>query len=874
MINIYAIQDPYHLQTEPFWNEIKDQPYFTSSYVLAGAMKKQLNKSNVSQIRALSELTKILFKNEEEPEFKVRLFAAIDRAVQALKDDDEISLEMGNAFKLSRQGIADSLMMLAHLDWKMSDFNPEKLTLDQKSLLKVFQWIKNDDPDLLHVKRDVSKEELIQNLKDVVGSDEEAFVNFEKGIVIHGIHQFTPQQIDALRILEKHFDLTFLFNYQKTADDIYDTWIRVYSAFNTYINGLSSLSFSSGVHFENESNRLESSIEDLFQGRRVNPQDYGLDILEFRNEIEFADYAGQIYRKALKAKPDNPIAAMEENFYCAVPGVNDILKNYFPKQYGNRKFLDYPIGKLFLLIASLYNPEMGKEDLTDLSRVEEILETGLVGKGGLKTASDFNVAKPLFENSRDFEEMVSRISRVQLLKRTMEKENEQTASKISYYSLDDEALENLKNTLEELRSLFYEFKKVFENNRVKFRNFYELMADYLSLKASDYADELNDEIKEAVKITLEQLKSMKKVEIQGTVDLLCSTMDLYVNDQKEQRSQTSGFIIRNFEQAEGDILLSPSRKNKIFHFAGLSDEMINSSMAELPYPISEQMIESASGRDVFANVFKSSLVERTNYTKYALNFSLKMNKANVKLSFIRNVAGKEQSLYFPLKYLGLPVTSYQKYIPAVDREEDLSKSFDQPSVKLDKTDKMEYFFCPRRMGIDSFVLENTVYRDSFSLNQYFRTLIENDIRKSRQGSHASMIKDEDLTNYIDHHKNYFPYLSFQQEVDLRRGLKTMLEKQQDRGAFPKWDSSQQQLALQRQVFSESFLNSFKNEFPIYKEGQIRNRRKVEKDLIDFSQQEFSNRSLSPKYKNCVGCPYRIVCGIGPKGKDKTNGSQS
>ena len=49
------------------------------------------------------------------------------------------------------------------------------------------------------------------------------------GIVVHGVHQFTPVQLRLLLAMEKMgMTIIFLFNYQKKYPKIYSSWNEIY----------------------------------------------------------------------------------------------------------------------------------------------------------------------------------------------------------------------------------------------------------------------------------------------------------------------------------------------------------------------------------------------------------------------------------------------------------------------------------------------------------------------------------------------------------------------------------------------------------------------------------------------------------------------
>lgn len=76
--------------------------------------------------------------------------------------------------------------------------------------------------------------------------------------------------------------------------------------------------------------------------------DSEIEILEFDNMTEFAGYVAEVFNAAEKADPDNSMRQMREQIYAANSSANDILKIYFPEQFGERQFLDYPLGHFSL----------------------------------------------------------------------------------------------------------------------------------------------------------------------------------------------------------------------------------------------------------------------------------------------------------------------------------------------------------------------------------------------------------------------------------------------------------------------------------------------------------------------------------------------
>lgn len=63
-----------------------------------------------------------------------------------------------------------------------------------------------------------------------------------------------------------------------------------------------------------------------------------IEIIEFDNMTEFASYVAKVFEDAAKKNPDHPMQEMKEQIYAADSSANDILKVYFPEQFGERQF--------------------------------------------------------------------------------------------------------------------------------------------------------------------------------------------------------------------------------------------------------------------------------------------------------------------------------------------------------------------------------------------------------------------------------------------------------------------------------------------------------------------------------------------------------
>lgn len=173
-----------------------------------------------------------------------------------------------------------------------------------------------------------------------------------------------------------------LFNYQKQYESIYQTWTNIYSLFEEGIK------YSDEPEFKPVSllidsypcNTLADNIGTLSNGKlEVRPGILNnIEVIEFENTTEFAGYCAKLFENARKVNKHNgshnPVLYdMSEQLYSASGKVNDILRAYFPEQFGERHFLDYPIGHFFVAVVEMWDNENECVKVEDMSLIKDCL---------------------------------------------------------------------------------------------------------------------------------------------------------------------------------------------------------------------------------------------------------------------------------------------------------------------------------------------------------------------------------------------------------------------------------------------------------------------------------------------------------------------
>ena len=242
------------------------------------------------------------------------------------------------------------------------------------------------------------------------------------------------------------------------------------------------------------------------------------------------------------------MAAMKEQIYAADSSANDILKIYFPDQFGERQFLNYPLGHFFLAIANMWSPETNGIIISDINDIRECLGAGILKeKETGRLVSTFGKMEALFEGSTTVDELLSRIKRVRKNRKYVsDDKRKQYLNHISYYSVSMDELQEMEealNDLEELSSFFYED---FEKRPNNFKAFYKKLKQYLQEQILDER-ELSEEFTDIITRVLSRLDEVENITASASFECLKSTMSLYLV-QETKPGNSANWIVRNFEQ--------------------------------------------------------------------------------------------------------------------------------------------------------------------------------------------------------------------------------------------------------------------------------------------------------------------------------------
>ena len=876
-ITVYTYHDPYRLkENKKLWEEISSCPYFCVSQTLVNGLKSVYgNVFQIGRVTTVMNLMSSLYSDWVSTSCAVKQHAAIDNIIANYHDDIGLTNnELENikkSFLFNRDEVFTSIRTMFELRINPENIVDKYLTPEQRFIVMVYKMILNSEKlKLFQVEEDFKEKDINQALvltmkiaKENAGIQNDTAVAYMDRIVIHGVHQFSPLMLRTIEEIAKYKKVILLINYQSQYKNIYQTWIDIYSAFDCVIKDFEGIEYAptDSKSISHEGNVLAQNMGRLLSGRKEDILvDRPYEIMEFDNMTEFASYVARKFEDAVKQDPERPMVAMKEQIYAADSSANDILKVYFPEQFGERQFLNYPLGHFFIAVANMWDADTNGILISDLNDIRECLSAGILAeKRAGSLASTFGKIEPLFEGCTSIDEMLSRLKKVRKNKKfVLDEKRQEYLSHIVYYSASNDEIQELEdalNDLEELAAFFYED---FERRPHNFREFYKRLRKYL-LEEIVEDRELSEEFTDIINRVLERLDEVENIDASASFECLKSTMSLYLV-QETKPGKSANWIVRNFEQIDGDVLRTHKDNNCILHFACLTDEDIDSiNQRVFTWPLTSDFFEIAQNPvDWKYQVFVKSKKEYRNFKRYALIYGLEFNRAKYKLSYVKRDGDLEREPYYLLKILGINKERNIDRRISHSLEECSHITFKDAMVgNFDSFDYYRYRICKKRFLLESLVERNTVYKDNFLLAKYLEVWLENEVKESMQGlPNSEIILLDRLNEIYDEIKKYFPFAVNVNRIDIINNIRNRLN---NGYSFPVLSDDDRKYMIIRELFIYKQLKNSKmfNQDVLKDKFPEINQEKIDSELSHevLSQMSFSSgTNIWCKY-----CTNRELC---------------
>ena len=779
---IYTYEDPYKLDKADFWSEISALPHFCGARTLVNGLKDVLGDNIQGLICPLDELVQheeVYMQWTDNISLRVQQYSAFSSAFKQLLEKRRISKPFHMALEQNQNHFLEAVRLFIELDISASAIDGSKGNTEQKLFVHMLK--KAQESSLFRFPKTPSREKLKEivialakkEVEECTGTPQEVkrcerAVGVTKeqpfdSIVVHGVHQFTPVQLRLLLAMEKMgMTIIFLFNYQKKYSKIYSSWNDIYGCFEVPIHHDTVVREYTPPTMQNPSNALACALGEICEDRNAVGSALlrkwyklykSVQLMEFANITEYAHFVSNHFDAAIQRYSESRsvmergndvwsnaavLRYLDEQVYTANRDVHTLLKIYYPEYAKDRHFLSYPIGQFFSAIYRLWDYENGKI-IFDVNAIKECLSSNIlsVAPGEVLLRTFYNVAI-LFENVTTYDEFQREI--VEGYAKNYDKLADtpgndalselKNLSIYNKYKVTKKDLLALIRAIEEINEIAtYLF--ALDNSREDFINFgkhFRNLEEFLKQRELALANEQERALITALQLRLDKIKPEQST-FSGTFRDLKEGLYYYLK-QKNDEDQGVDWIVKNYEQIDGDILQSKRQfekeQHKVYHFACVSDRDMNMTVNDqLPWPLTDEFIRAAySPIDLQFQVYYTALGERSNFLRYALFYGLCYNRCDVRLSFVKQYGDETTEPYALLAILGLKPKA--ELVESVNKPAPFSISVGQEltkGIKYDRFQMMDMFLCPYRFFLD-YVMENgPVVQGNFLYQKFFENLL-------------------------------------------------------------------------------------------------------------------------------------------------------
>ena len=775
---IYTYEDPYRLDQADFWEEICALPHFCVSRTLVNGLKDVLGDGIRGMICALEQLIDCegVYRSwTDNTGLRIRQYSALTRIFAQLRDQGRIDEGLHMALAQNQNHFLQAVRSFIELGVRADAIDAAKGNREQQLFASVLNCVQDmpafrfpETPDREAIEG-IIVALAAQEAEACRGSEREAQRCLRaleqtrrqrlEAVVVHGVHQFTPVQLRLLTDMERMgLTIIFLFNYQKKYPRIYSSWDHIYGCFDAPVHRDAAVPEYRTATMQNPSNALACAMGALCEGHsgaasRIGAwrQLYGkIELMEFANVTEYAHYVSEHFEAAIRSYAESRgeadgecsnaavLGRLDEQVYTANRDVHALLKSYYPEYARDRHFLAYPIGQFFTAIYRLWDCARG-EIRFEAGAIRECLSSNVLrtapGEVLLRT---FNRMDVLFEQIATFGAFEREIAGtyVRNYDRVAAAEPSDAVyplRQLAIYSqeaVDRREMVALIAAIEEINAIAVELfsQDDAQGDVIDFGAHFRKLAEFLRKRQIALANAEERALIEALQQRLDRIRPEDSA-FSGTFRDLKQGLHYFLR-QREEGDSGVDWIVRNFEQIDGDVLLSKRQferdADKTYHFACLSDRDMQLSIDEqLPWPLTDAFIRAACPLgELRFQLYYTALGEKSSFLRYALFHGLCFNRCKLRLSYVRQYGDETTQPYALLSMLGLKPTpgltgrscGSARRVPAIAGEP-------TGEIPYDRYQMMDMFLCPYRYLLDYVMEDAPVVRDGFLYRKFYENLL-------------------------------------------------------------------------------------------------------------------------------------------------------
>ena len=561
-------------------------------------------------------------------------------------------------------------------------------------------------------------------------------------VIIHGVHRFTPEILLMIRAIENAgINIVFLIHYVEKLPQVYGTWREVYSWMNEDFKNVKDFNINDGSSTGRE-------IAKVFLGR-LSDKSLNSSKIAYENISSFA--VGEV--RPVFQNAACRLEKMRTQYYAVSnEETNRILKNYFPEQFEVKPFLSYPIGQFILSIYNMWDFESSQMRITPASLRECTVSGMFENEVGGDISEIYEDIIPYIEGLEKVEEIIERLAHLKTEVAFINRNPGLSDLKsICYFS---RGIKDIDRFIKYIKLLNGISEKIFNHNddQVNYGQHFKAMMEILSVPLSNAAIVHRMEVQLAEGV-LESLGLNDNV-VGDYYDIKNALM-FYLH--QKNNDDTSNWIVRNFEQLDGAVLLADRTKAREYHFALLSMKNMTRKMNDdLPWPLSEGIFNDYDCKlESSINASALSNRERANFLKYSLFYGVFFFRKRIAFSYVLDQNNEKQRAYYILDLLNLrEKTEYDNSDIHLENQTNRAsnKRFDYDGLT---TAQREIFaICKYKFFLSRVLDESITYQNEFQIRYYLTNLITQVILEDKKLAQLSV--DNRINQYIKMFISMFP----------------------------------------------------------------------------------------------------------------------
>lgn len=733
---IYTYINLKTMGSSPFWKEIKRFPQITVTADLRKSLKGREERDKIDGIfkddlnvrawefRKLYDEILPEWTADETKFHETVVLAQYIRSRIAQHSGDEQTRRWLIGCRRNLSMILSAIILLEEANIVPEDIAPEG-NRNIEMLLDAWQFLRKNDPA---ISRFHARMEMLKNRSAWDPIFMKLFgTTAITTMVFHGFYYFTALQERIMRLLESiGIRLVFLFPYDEKYPYANEIWRKTYSA---------DMGYPAYSEWHVERNAEKEPYGEIFEGRKA----------EITNRLKIKEYASVVeFVREIKQIKEQGYFVYSANASMA----NQILQDFYPEEYGERKILSYPIGQFVSTLNRMWD-----EDLCDIVLDDDLLiecfASGWLavdGISGKQYMQDLMRIMPFFADCKRVHEWEQRIALLKEIKekvidsfiRDLDMDDQiarwQTVMgnpflNFSIFSVEQEKLNVILQLIQRLlvmaKDLFGKEQRIRISDHIR-------KLDHVLLQ-HEMSNELYDEERELIKAIFEKLSDPSGFTAECFPADISSALNLYMSgkfQEGEIRMDRIGMVSPIY-QIDSAII---KQQGKV-HVCLCDVNNMPGGKKEYIWPLTGKHIEACyqkTGNSLIANL-KHIMDNTFICNRYFMYAALKNH--DVQLSWIRDMNDK---ILAPSPYIRLvceaagievvkPARARVTYKTVENMEygNGRTKPYDvnQMPGNTAKEAKMDYAVCPMKYALGYVVEKYPTFQGEFHQNYAINGLI-------------------------------------------------------------------------------------------------------------------------------------------------------